>query len=125
MSIFIFSTETVGFPGDSNSKEFARNTGDPSSIPRSGRSPGERNGNPLQCSSLENPWTEDPGGLQSWGHRVREDWATNTATTETHSFISKFIFSSNFQEMKIFSWRPHIVVPRNCLSSAQNRSWSH
>ena len=48
MGIFIFSTEMVGFPGDSNSKEFARNTGDPSSIPRWGRSPGERNGNPLQ-----------------------------------------------------------------------------
>ena len=31
------------------------NVGDLGSIPRSGRSPGERNGNPLQYSCLENP----------------------------------------------------------------------
>ena len=31
------------------------NTGDPGSIPGSGRSPGEGNGKPLQYSSLENP----------------------------------------------------------------------
>ena len=31
------------------------NVGDPGSIPGSGRSPGEGNGNPLQYSCLENP----------------------------------------------------------------------
>ena len=31
------------------------NAGDSGSIPRSGRSPGEKNGNPLQYSYLENP----------------------------------------------------------------------
>ena len=36
-------------------KEPACNAGDPSSIPGSGRSPGERNSNPLQYSCLENP----------------------------------------------------------------------
>ena len=35
----------------------------PGSIPGSGKSPGEGNGNPLQYSCLENPWTEEPGGL--------------------------------------------------------------
>ena len=35
------------------------------SIPGSGRSPGEGNGNPLQYSSLENPKTEQSRGLQS------------------------------------------------------------
>ena len=35
---------------------------DVDSIPESGRSPGG-NGNPLQYSCLENPWTEEPGGL--------------------------------------------------------------
>ena len=35
------------------------------SIPGSGRSPGEGNGNPLQHSCLENPKTEEPGGLHS------------------------------------------------------------
>ena len=28
---------------------------------------GVGNGNPLQCSCLENPWTEEPGRLQSMG----------------------------------------------------------
>ena len=31
------------------------NTGDTGLIPGSGRSPGERNGNPVEYSSLENP----------------------------------------------------------------------
>ena len=44
-----------GFPGGLHSKEFACNAGDPGSIPGSGRSPGEGNGNPLQHSCLENP----------------------------------------------------------------------
>ena len=36
-------------------KESACNAADATSIPRSGRSPGEGNGNPLQYSCLENP----------------------------------------------------------------------
>ena len=42
-------------PGGSEVKASASNAGDPGSIPGSGRSPGEGNGNPLQYSSLENP----------------------------------------------------------------------
>ena len=44
----------LGFPGDSDGKESACNAGDLGSIPGAGRSPGERNGNPLQYSCLEN-----------------------------------------------------------------------
>ena len=44
-----------GFPGSSDNKAFAYNAGDLGSIPGSGRSPGEGNGNPLQYSCLENP----------------------------------------------------------------------
>ena len=36
-------------------------------IPGSGRSPGEGNGSSLRYSCLENPRTEEPGGLQSMG----------------------------------------------------------
>ena len=39
----------------SNSIESACNEGDLGSIPRSGRSPGEGNGNPFQYSCLESP----------------------------------------------------------------------
>ena len=45
----------IMFPGGSDGKGSACNVGNPGSIPRSERSPGERNGNPLQYSCLENP----------------------------------------------------------------------
>ena len=36
----------------------------------------EGNGNPLQCSCLENPRDGEPGGLPSMGlHRVGHDWS--------------------------------------------------
>ena len=44
-----------GFPGGSEVKASVCNVGDRGSIPGSGRSPGEGNGNPLQYSCLENP----------------------------------------------------------------------
>ena len=56
-----------GFSGGSDGKASACNAGDPGSIPGLGRSPGEGNGNSLQYSCLENPWTEEPGRLQSMG----------------------------------------------------------
>ena len=46
--------ELLGFPCGSVGKESACNAGDPSSIPGSGRSPGEGNCYPLQYSGLEN-----------------------------------------------------------------------
>ena len=42
------------FPGDSEVKASACNEGDLGSVPGSGRSLGEGNGNPLQYSCLEN-----------------------------------------------------------------------
>ena len=53
--ICIYSCDNKGFPGGSDSKESACHAGDLSLIPGSGRSPGERNGNPFQYSCLENP----------------------------------------------------------------------
>ena len=56
-------------PGGSVCKESTHNAGDLGSVPGLGRSPGEGNGSPLQCSCLEkeSPWAEEPGGLQSMG----------------------------------------------------------
>ena len=75
--------------GSSAGKESACNAGDLGSVPGSGRSPGEGNGNPLQYFCL--PWTEEPGGLQFSGpQRVRNDWETNTQTdTHTHLKAAK------------------------------------
>ena len=63
----------LGFPGGSNSKESACNAGDLGSIPGSGRSHGEGNGNPLQYSYLENSmgggaWWVQCMGSQRIGH---------------------------------------------------------
>ena len=41
------ATMVFSFPGGSDGKASAYNAGDPGSIPGSGRSPGEGNGNPL------------------------------------------------------------------------------
>ena len=57
----------IGFPGDSLVNYPTANAGDTGSIPELGRSPGEGNGNPLQCSCLENPLETESGGLQSTG----------------------------------------------------------
>ena len=53
ISLFGFHYQT-SFPGGSDSKVSACNVGDLGSIPESGRSSGEGNGNPLQYSCLEN-----------------------------------------------------------------------
>ena len=50
-----FCLTLMGFHGGSDGKESDFNAGDLGSIPELGRSPGERNGNPLQYSCLKNP----------------------------------------------------------------------
>ena len=53
--VFIRASFTFrGFPGGSDGKMSDCNAGDSGSIPESGRSPGEGNGNLLQYSCLEN-----------------------------------------------------------------------
>ena len=69
------------FPGGLDSKAFACNEGDPGSIPGSGRSPGEGNGNPLQYSCLENPM--DRGAWQAAVHGVTKSWTWLSSFTFT------------------------------------------
>ena len=67
----------MGFPHSSIGKESACSAGDPGSIPGSGKSPGEGNGNLLQYSCLENPM--DRGAWRATVHRaarVGHDLAT-------------------------------------------------
>ena len=68
-----------------------RDTGDVGSIFVWGRFPGGGHGKPLQCSCLENPTAEEPGGLQSMqSQRVRHNWAENSDWTSL--WISQSIF---------------------------------
>ena len=69
---------SMGFPGSSDGKASACNAGDPGSIPGSGRSSGEGNGNPLQYSCLENPMD---GG--AW-------WATVHGVATSRTRLSDF-----------------------------------
>ena len=72
----------TSFPGGSVVKNPPANTGDAGSIPRSGRSPGGGNGNPLQYSYLENPMDRE-----AWGptvHRVTESDVMEHACKSRH-----------------------------------------
>ena len=61
------------FPGSSDSKESACNAGDQGFIAVSGRSPEERNGNPLQYSCLENPHGQRSlASYSPQGHKVSD-----------------------------------------------------
>ena len=70
------------FPGGSYGKASAYNAGDPGSIPESGRSPGERNGNPLQYSCLENPM--DRGAWRATAHGVAKSRTRLSDFTSLH-----------------------------------------
>ena len=77
----------MGFCGASSQglhsgKESTCNAGNASSIPGSGRSPGEGNGNPLQYSCLENP--TDRG--EPWGCKESD---TTEQLSLTHSLLLK------------------------------------
>jgi len=58
----------MSFSGAAVVKNLPANAGDEDLIPGSGRFPGGGNGNPLQCSCLENPM--DRGTWQATVHRV-------------------------------------------------------
>ena len=75
----------MGFPSGSVVKTLnAGDTGDMSLIPGSGRSPGKENGNPLQYSCWDIPWTEEPGRLKSIGlQKVGHNLATKQKQQQT------------------------------------------
>ena len=73
------SIKIYDFPGGWACKESAHDTGDLGLIPGWGRSPGEGNGNPLQCSRLKN--SKDKGAWRATVHGIVNggcNWATNT-----------------------------------------------
>ena len=85
ISYIITPIPKLGFPGGSEVKASASTAGDLGSIPGSGRSPREGNGNPLQDSCLENPM--DGGAWWATVHRVAKSRTRLSDLTLTSNFI--------------------------------------
>ena len=84
--ISIISDMQKDFPGGSDSKASCLQCGRPGSIPGSGRSSGEGNGNPLQYFCLENPM--DRG---AW-------WAKDHEVTKSQTRLSDFTFTFRYAD---------------------------
>ena len=85
-TINLIQTTSLGFPHSSVGKEYTCNAGDPSSIPGSGRSPGEGKGYPLQYSGMENY-------MNCIVHGVTKSWAR----------LSDFHFTSEYSYFSLLS----------------------
>ena len=77
-------------------KESACNAGDLGSIPGSGRSPGEGNGNPLQYSCLEN--SMDRGAQRTTVHGVTKS-QTGLSNTLTFNVIFKLLYIGRMERI--------------------------
>ena len=98
-----------GFSGGSDGKESACDEGNPASIPGSGRSHGERHGNPSRNLAWRISRTEEPGGLQSMRlQRAGHNWASNTFTFK---FYSVFYSSWNTSGISFASRLFYVVLP--------------
>ena len=85
----VYAVPSLDFPGGSDSKEPVYNAGDLGSIPGSGRSPGEGNGDPLQYSCLENYIGR--GAWQITVHGVTESDTTEQLTLSLSWLFQKAI----------------------------------
>ena len=81
LSIFREGQAKASFPGGSDAKASAWNVGDQGSIPGSGRSCGEGNGNPIQHPCLENPM--DRRAWYATVHGVAKSWTRLSAFTHS------------------------------------------
>ena len=76
------------FPGGLDGKASAYSAGDLGSIPGSGRSPGEGNGNPLQYFCLENPHGQRSLADDNlWGHKE----SNMTEQLSTHALSTYYV----------------------------------
>ena len=84
---------------------------------------GKGNGNPLQCSCLENPRTGETGGLPSMGsHRVRHDWSDLAAAAAAAAaycslswiHLGFFAISEYHVDLEIYDciWDSYIKSPK-------------
>ena len=127
-----------------NTSANAGHTRGTSSSPGSGRSPGGGYSNPLRYSCLENPWTEEPGGLQSMGlKRVWHDWSylsthkpcdlDQNSRNKPKEFKLKnaYILNVHNHSMNLYHWGPkqqgqinyHMNISKLLRSNSKYVSW--
>ena len=93
-------------------------TRDEGSIPGSGRFPGGGNGNPLQYSCLESPWTA-AGRLQSTGSQ-ESDTTELIARTPAVSASKVTALPGRLMDVflrKVFLWIPETAGKSLCTST--------
>ena len=126
----LWASASLGFPGGSEGKASACSARDLGSIPESGRSPGEGNGNPLQYSCLENPM--DRGAWQATVHRVAN--SQTRLSNFTFLFLSCSLFLFSDQVVSHSLWLHGLqhtrllcppLSPGVCPSSCPLNQWCH
>ena len=106
------------FPDGSEVTMSACNVGDLGSIPGSGRSPGEGNGNPLQCSCLENP--RDRGAWWAAAYGVAQSRTRLKRLSSSSSSSSIACLSVSFLQQLA---SPRLVVQRLKRLPAMWETW--
>ena len=93
-------------------------------LPESGRSPGVGNDNPPQDPSLENPWTEEPGGYGSGVSKSLTRLSTHSTqqysdTMETTSDQGKGNLLADLHEQwegQLLSWSLKAALMCSCFA---------
>ena len=102
-----------------------RDVRDAEMIPGLGRSPGGGHGSPLQCSCLENPWSEHPGRLESMGVTSSRIWLKQFST---HAWVLWYGYILSFLLFllvlyKRMSTQTSLSTKENLLKGYGNDSW--
>ena len=113
---FFLCIQTQGLAGCSVVKKPPPSAGDAGLIPSPGRSPGERNGNPLQYSCLENPMDRRAWQATQSMRSQSRMWLSNWTITTIQRQVSKATRTILFNHQKhslslgITNQKPDIII---------------
>ena len=105
-SVKVYNRVRLGACGGSDGKESACNAGDLGSIPGSGKSLGEGNGNPLQYSCLGNPmgggtWQATVHGVTKGRTRLSDFTSLYSRRCCFHPPVGKVLWSRKWQPIPV------------------------